>query len=39
MALRDMFLKIDGTKQGPIKGESVDARHAGEIDVISWSWG
>ena len=39
MALRDMFLKIDGTKQGPIKGESVDTRHAGEIDVISWSWG
>ena len=39
MALRDMFLKIDGTKQGPIKGESVDTRHAGEIDVVSWSWG
>ena len=39
MALRDMFLKIDGAKQGPIKGESADARHGGEIDVVSWSWG
>ena len=39
MALRDMFLKIEGAKQGPIKGESSDAHHAGEIDVISWSWG
>ncbi|WP_153163319.1 type VI secretion system tube protein Hcp [Zoogloea sp. 1C4] len=39
MALRDMFLKIDGAKQGPIKGETADPRHAGEIDVVSWSWG
>lgn len=39
MALRDMFLKIDGAKQGPIKGEASDARHPGEIDVMSWSWG
>lgn len=39
MALRDMFLKIDGAKQGPIKGESSDPRHPGEIDVQSWSWG
>ena len=28
------FLKIDG-----IKGESVDAKHAGEIDVEAFSWG
>ena len=28
------FLKIDG-----IKGESTDAKHAGEIDVESFSWG
>lgn len=39
MALRDMFLKIDGAKQGPIKGETADPRHVGEIDVVSWSWG
>jgi type VI secretion system secreted protein Hcp len=30
----DMFLKIDG-----IKGDSVDDKHAGEIEVLSWSWG
>jgi len=33
-AADDMFIKIDG-----IKGDSVDAKHAGEIDVMSWSWG
>ena len=30
----DMFIKIDD-----IEGESVDDSHAGEIDVLSWSWG
>lgn len=30
----DMFLKLEG-----IDGESVDSKHAGEIDVLSWSWG
>jgi type VI secretion system secreted protein Hcp len=30
----DVFLKI-----GDIKGESKDAKHPGEIDVLSWSWG
>jgi type VI secretion system secreted protein Hcp len=30
----DMFLKIEG-----IKGESTDAKHKDEIDVMSWSWG
>ncbi len=34
MALFDAFLKIDG-----VKGESADAKHKGEIDVISFSWG
>jgi type VI secretion system secreted protein Hcp len=34
MAAIDFFLKIDG-----IEGESADDRHAGEIDVDSWSWG
>lgn len=33
MALR-MFAKIDG-----IPGESTDAKHKGEIDVLSFSWG
>jgi type VI protein secretion system component Hcp len=30
----DMFIKI-----GDIKGESMDSKHKGEIDVLSWSWG
>jgi type VI secretion system secreted protein Hcp len=30
----DMFVKI-----GDIQGESTDAKHLGEIDVTSWSWG
>ncbi len=30
----DMFLKL-----GDIKGESADKKHAGEIDVLAWSWG
>jgi type VI secretion system secreted protein Hcp len=34
MAAFDYFLKIDG-----IPGESTDAKHKDEIDVLSWSWG
>jgi type VI secretion system secreted protein Hcp len=34
MADADCFLKIDG-----IEGESLDNDHAGEIEVLSWSWG
>jgi type VI secretion system secreted protein Hcp len=30
----DMFLKVDS-----IKGDSVDDKHKGEIEVLSWSWG
>jgi len=30
----DMFLKLDD-----VKGESRDSKHAGEIDVLAWSWG
>ena len=30
----DMFLKLTG-----INGESKDAKHKGEIDVLAWSWG
>jgi len=30
----DVFLKL-----GDIGGESTDAAHKGEIDVLSWSWG
>src|SRR5262245_52108189 len=30
----NMFLKLAG-----IDGESTDAKHKGEIDVLAWSWG
>ena len=30
----DMYIKI-----GTLKGESRDKAHAGEIDVLAWSWG
>jgi len=33
-AATDMFLKL-----GNIKGESHDAKHKDEIDVLAWSWG
>ena len=34
MADADCFLEIEG-----IEGESLDDKHAGEIEVLSWSWG
>lgn len=33
-ALTDVFIKIAG-----VSGESKDAKHRGEIDAVSWSWG
>ena len=39
MALDDIFLKIDGSRQGPIKGGSSDDQHKDEIDVSTWTWG
>jgi type VI secretion system secreted protein Hcp len=39
MGQGDMFLKIEGARQGVIKGESKDPSHKEEIDVISWGWG
>jgi type VI secretion system secreted protein Hcp len=35
----DMFLSVKGASHGAINGESVDGKHKGEIDVLSWSWG
>jgi type VI secretion system secreted protein Hcp len=32
--MADYFLKVDG-----IEGESTDAKHKGEIDVVAFSWG
>jgi type VI secretion system secreted protein Hcp len=30
----DMFLDLEG-----VKGESLDKKYAGKIDVLAWSWG
>jgi type VI secretion system secreted protein Hcp len=35
----DMFLFVKGAKHGQINGESLDDKHKGEIEVLSWSWG
>jgi type VI secretion system secreted protein Hcp len=34
VSANDIFLKI-----GDIKGESTDAKHKDQIEVLSWSWG
>lgn len=39
MALGDMFLKVESARQGPIKGETRDATHKDEIQLLQWSWG
>lgn len=39
MSLGDMFLKVEGTRSGIIRGEANDQAHRDEIDVFSWSWG
>lgn len=39
MSKCDMFLKVDGTKQGPIKGESAEQGHLDEIELVGWGWG
>jgi type VI secretion system secreted protein Hcp len=39
MSKVDMFLALEGSRQGAIQGESQVAGHTGEIEVLSWSWG
>jgi type VI secretion system secreted protein Hcp len=36
---QDIFLKVQGAKHGKITGESEDADHKDEIEVLAWSWG
>ncbi|MPN05151.1 Protein hcp1 [bioreactor metagenome] len=39
MAIGDIFLKVEGSRSGPIKGEAQDMLHKSEIDVLAWTWG
>ena len=39
MARADMYLRVEGARQGQIKGEATDSAHADEIEVSGWSWG
>jgi type VI secretion system secreted protein Hcp len=34
-----MFLSVKGARAGVINGESEDATHPKEIEVLAWSWG
>ena len=39
MAQADMFLKVEASRQGQIKGEATDKSHVDEIEVSGWNWG
>lgn len=39
MSKLDMFLALNGSRQGAIRGESIVAGHESEIEVKGWSWG
>jgi type VI secretion system secreted protein Hcp len=39
MSQADMFLKIEGTRSGVIKGEANDKVHPEAIDISGWRWG
>lgn len=39
MSQKDIFLKLESTRSGPVRGEAEDPVHDGEMDVQDWSWG
>lgn len=39
MSKVDMFLALEGSRQGAILGESQVLGHLGEMEISSWSWG
>jgi type VI secretion system secreted protein Hcp len=39
VGVADIFLSVNGKKQGQIKGECRAAGHVDEIDALSWQWG
>lgn len=38
MAKDYIHLKVEGTRGGVVKGESQDAKHADEIELLAFSW-
>lgn len=39
MSLLSSFLKIEGSRQGPIKGDAIEPGHIDEISLVGWNWG
>lgn len=39
MSKVDMFLALDGSRQGAIRGESQGTAHQGESEILQWNWG
>lgn len=39
MSKIDMFLALEGSRQGSLRGESQVEGHVGEIELKGWSWG
>ncbi|MEY4764178.1 MAG: hypothetical protein RI907_851 [Pseudomonadota bacterium] len=39
MSLLSTYLKIEGSRQGPVKGDVTEAGHIDEIELVGWSWG
>ncbi len=39
MSLINTYLKIEGSRQRPVKGDSVEPGHIDEIDLVGWNWG
>ena len=35
----DMFLSVNGARNGQITGEAHDEKHKNEVEVLAWSWG
>lgn len=39
MSQLNSYLKIEGARQGPIKGEASEPGHLDDIELTGWSWG
>lgn len=39
MPRADLFLAVESARSGAVNGESADAAHPNEIELLDWSWG